>query len=39
MKNSCDQSYIETDCEREEGYADLMTKNFACEKPDKNLEG
>jgi hypothetical protein len=39
MKNSYDQYYIETDCEREEGHGDLRTKNFAFEKPDKNLEG
>jgi len=28
MKNSYDQSCIETDCEREEGHADLRTKNL-----------
>ena len=32
-----EQSYIETDKEREEGHVDTRQKNFECEKPDKNL--
>ena len=38
MKNSYNQANIETDREREED-VDLRMKYFACEKPDKNLEG
>lgn len=37
MKNSNDQSYIETDKEREKGHIDTRRLNFECEKPDKNL--
>ena len=32
-----EQSYIETDKEREEGHVDTRQKNFECEKPDKHL--
>jgi hypothetical protein len=32
-----EQSYIETDKEREEGHVDTRQKNFECETPDKNL--
>ena len=32
-----EQSYIETDKEREEGHVDTRHNNFECEKPDKHL--
>ena len=32
-----EQSYIETDKEREEGHVDTRYKNFECEKPDEHL--
>jgi hypothetical protein len=32
-----EQSYIETDKEREEGHLDTRQKNFECEKPDEHL--
>jgi hypothetical protein len=32
-----EQSYVETEKEREEGHADARKKNFECEKPDPNL--
>lgn len=32
-----EQSFIETDKEREEGHVDTRQKNFECEKLDKNL--
>ena len=32
-----EQSYIETDKEREEGHVDTRKKNFECEKPDEHL--
>lgn len=32
-----EDSYIETETESEAGHEDTRHKNFACEKPDKNL--
>ena len=32
-----EQSYIETDREREEGHVDTRQRNFECENPDKHL--
>ena len=32
-----EQSYIETDKEREEGHVDTRHRNFECENPDKHL--
>ncbi len=37
MTNSKEQSYVESDREREEGHADTRDDNFKCETPDKNL--
>ena len=37
MMANKEQSYIETDKEREEGHVDTRQKNFECEKPDKHL--
>ncbi len=35
--NKNEQSYVESDREREQGHVDTRHKNFECEKPDKNL--
>ena len=32
-----EQSYIETDKEREEGHIDTRHRNFECENPNKHL--
>lgn len=32
-----DDSYIESETEREKGHEDTRHKNFECEKPDANL--
>lgn len=32
-----EQSYVESEKEREKGHTDTRHKNFECEKPDKNL--
>ena len=32
-----EQSYIESDREREEGHVDTRSGNFECENPDKHL--
>ena len=32
-----DQSYIESDKDRDRGHVDTRKQNFECEKPDKNL--
>jgi hypothetical protein len=37
MANTNEQSYVESDKEREEGHADTRDRNFECETPDKNL--
>ena len=31
------QSYVESDREREEGHVDTRQQNFECEKPDPSL--
>jgi hypothetical protein len=37
MADNKEQSYIESDKERERGHADTRKNNFECERPDKNL--
>ncbi len=32
-----EDSYVETDEEREQGHEDTRHKNFECEKPDPNI--
>ena len=32
-----EQSYVESEKERDEGHADTRHNNFECEKPDPNL--
>lgn len=36
MENK-EESYVETDSEREKGHTDTREANFKCEKPDENL--
>ena len=36
MTNTNEQSYVESEKEREEGHVDTRAKNFECETPDKN---
>lgn len=37
MKNINDESYIETEEEREKGHVDTRGGNFECDNPDPNL--
>ena len=37
MKNIREESYIETDEERERGHVDTRAANFECEEKDPNL--
>ena len=37
MANTKEESYVESEKEREEGHVDTRTKNFECETPDENL--
>lgn len=37
MENRREDSYVESDQERERGHEDTRQKNFECENPDKRL--
>ncbi len=37
MKEHKEQSYVESDSERDKGHVDTREENFQCEKPDPNL--
>jgi len=37
MSENRDQSYMESEKEREEGHVDTRKKNFECEQPDEHL--
>jgi len=37
MAEKKEESYIESEKERESGHVDTRKNNFDCEKPDKNL--
>jgi hypothetical protein len=37
MAKTKEESYVESDKEREAGHVDTRAKNFECETPDKNL--
>ena len=37
MANTREQSYVESDKDRENGHVDTRSRNFECDAPDKNL--
>ena len=37
MADKIEQSYVESEKEKERGHVDTRGKNFECERPDKHL--
>lgn len=37
MAKTREQSYVENEKDRDTGHVDTRSKNFECDKPDKNL--